>query len=379
MKLALIGFGTVGRGAYAILKDRQDLFEKTVGPMEIAYVVASDRSRNTLELEIDEPVVTAKDYDQVLENVDCIAEATGAMDMAYDYMRRALEKGVGVVTANKACVSAHYQELVELSEKTGAPFLFEAAVGGGIPVLTPLRGLCLQNAILDVKGILNGTCNYLLNAMFKDGADYKDTLVLCQKLGYAEQDPTDDVEGYDTRRKLHLLIEMAYGHVDGDAIPTRGIAQIDQKVVRFLSDRNKKAKLVASAKVVDGGIEAVVEPVILPGDDSLAILPDAINQVNVKGSWVGDLAFTGPGAGKEPTGNAVVADLVSVATQSVLPLLRRGDVELKPIHGRYLVAKEMEGDFVDTVEEGFTYTKEMDRGELVKRLDKATFFARIGE
>ncbi len=379
MKLALIGFGTVGRGAYAILKDRQDLFEKTVGPMEIAYVVASDRSRNTLELEIDEPVVTAKDYDQVLENVDCIAEATGAMDMAYDYMRRALEKGVGVVTANKACVSAHYQELVELSEKTGAPFLFEAAVGGGIPVLTPLRGLCLQNAILDVKGILNGTCNYLLNAMFKDGADYKDTLVLCQKLGYAEQDPTDDVEGYDTRRKLHLLIEMAYGHVDGDAIPTRGIAQIDQKVVRFLSDRNKKAKLVASAKVVDGGIEAVVEPVILPGDDSLAILPDAINQVNVKGSWVGDLAFTGPGAGKEPTGNAVVADLVSVATQSVLPLLRRGDVELKPIHGRYLVAKEMKGDFVDTVEEGFTYTKEMDRGELVKRLDKATFFARIGE
>ena len=185
MKLALIGFGTVGRGAYDILKDRKEVLEQTVGPVEIAYVVASDRSRNTLELEIDEPVVTAKEYDQVLAEVDCVAEATGAMDMAYDYMRRALEKGVGVVTANKACVSAHYEELVALSEKTGAPFLFEAAVGGGIPVLTPLRALCLQNDILDVKGILNGTCNYLLNAMFKDGADYKNTLAVCQDLGYA--------------------------------------------------------------------------------------------------------------------------------------------------------------------------------------------------
>ena len=377
MKLALIGFGTVGRGAYDILKDRQEVFEKTIGPMEIAYVVASDRSRNTLELEIDEPVVTAKEYDQVLDEVDCIAEATGAMDMAYDYMRWALEKGVGVVTANKACVSAHYEELVALSEKTGAPFLFEAAVAGGIPVLTPLRALCLQNEIQDVKGILNGTCNYLLNAMFKDGADYKDTLALCQKLGYAEQDPTDDVEGYDTRRKLHLLIEMAFGHVDGDAIPTRGIAQIDQSVVAYLKSQNKKVKLVASAKPAEGGIEAVVEPVILDGADSLAILPDAINQVNVKGSWVGDLAFTGPGAGKEPTGNAVVADLVAAATKSAMPLLKRGDVKLAPIRGRYFVAKELEGDFVDRVEEGFTYTKDMAREELLKALDEKTFFARL--
>ena len=370
MKLALIGFGTVGRGAYDILKD-------TVGELEIAYIVASDRSAERLGKELTEKVVTAKDYDTVLEEVDIVAEATGAMDMAYDYMKRALEAGVAVVTANKAAVSAHFEELHGIAEEKDVPFLFEAAVGGGIPVLTPLRSLCLENEIEEVQGILNGTCNYLINAMFKEGAEYDATLSLCQKLGYAEQDPTDDVEGFDTRRKLHLLIEMAFGHVDGDAIPTRGIAQLNGVIVSFLKEKGQKVKLVASARPVEEGIEAVVEPVILDAADSLAILPDAINQVNVAGSFVGDLAFTGPGAGKEPTGNAVVADIISAATKSAMPLLKRGAKALAPVKGRYLVEGKLPADVTEREEGGFTLTKEIQRDALLELIDKDIFFARI--
>ena len=377
MKLALIGFGTVGRGAYDILKARKDILKDTVGELEIAYIVASDRSAERLGKELTEKVVTAKDYDTVLEEVDIVAEATGAMDMAYDYMKRALEAGVAVVTANKAAVSAHFEELHGIAEEKDVPFLFEAAVGGGIPVLTPLRSLCLENEIEEVQGILNGTCNYLINAMFKEGAEYDATLSLCQKLGYAEQDPTDDVEGFDTRRKLHLLIEMAFDHVDGDAIPTRGIAQLNGDIVSFLKEKGQKVKLVASARPVEEGIEAVVEPVILDGADSLAILPDAINQVNVAGSFVGDLAFTGPGAGKEPTGNAVVADIISAATKSAMPLLKRGVKKLAPVKGRYLVQGKLPDDVTEREEGGFTLTKEIQRDALLELIDKGIFFARI--
>lgn len=377
MKLALIGFGTVGRGAYDILKARKDILKDTVGELEIAYIVASDRSAERLGKELTEKVVTAKDYDTVLEEVDIVAEATGAMDMAYDYMKRALEAGVAVVTANKAAVSAHFEELHGIAEEKDVPFLFEAAVGGGIPVLTPLRSLCLENEIEEVQGILNGTCNYLINAMFKEGAEYDATLSLCQKLGYAEQDPTDDVEGFDTRRKLHLLIEMAFGHVDGDAIPTRGIAQLNGDIVSFLKEKGQKVKLVASARPVEEGIEAVVEPVILDGADSLAILPDAINQVNVAGSFVGDLAFTGPGAGKEPTGNAVVADIISAATKNAMPLLKRGAKALAPVNGRYLVEGKLPADVTEREEGGFTLTKEIQRDALLELIDKGIFFARI--
>lgn len=377
MKLALIGFGTVGRGAYDILKARKDVLKDTVGELEITYIVASDRSAERLGKELTEKVVTAKDYDTVLEEVDIVAEATGAMDMAYDYMKRALEAGVAVVTANKAAVSAHFEELQGIAEEKDVPFLFEAAVGGGIPVLTPLRSLCLENEIEEVQGILNGTCNYLINAMFKEGAEYDATLSLCQKLGYAEQDPTDDVEGFDTRRKLHLLIEMAFGHVDGEAIPTRGIAQLNGDIVSFLKEKGQKVKLVASARPVEEGIEAVVEPVILDGADSLAILPDAINQVNVKGSFVGDLAFTGPGAGKEPTGNAVVSDIISAATKSAMPLLKRGAKKLTPVKGRYLVEGKLPDDVTEREEGGFTLTKEIQRDALLELIDKDIFFARI--
>lgn len=377
MKIALIGFGTVGRGAYDILKARHNILKETVGEMDIAYIVASDRSAERLGKELPEKVVTAKDYDAVLKEVDIVAEATGAMDMAYDYMKHALEAGVAVVTANKAAVSAHFEELNAIAEKGNVPFLFEAAVGGGIPVLTPLRGLCLENEIENVQGILNGTCNYLINAMFKEGAEYDATLKLCQELGYAEQDPTDDVEGFDTRRKLHLLIEMAFGHVNGDAIPTRGIAQLNGDIVSFLKSKGQKVKLVASAKPAKDGIEAVVEPVILDEADSLAILPDAINQVNVKGSFVGDLAFTGPGAGKEPTGNAVVADIISAATKSAMPLLKRGEKKLAPVKGRYLVAKKLPGDVAEREEGEFTITKEIPRQTLLDLIDEDTFFARI--
>lgn len=377
MKIAIIGFGTVGRGAYDILKDRKEILAQYTEPIEISYIVVTERSKARLAEQFGDTVVTGADYDRVLDEVDLIAEATGDTESAFDYMKRALEKKIAVVTANKAAVSAHYRELVELAEKNDTPFLCEAAVGGGIPVLTPLRGLALQNEIRGVRGILNGTCNYLLNAMYDDGADYAEVLAQCQEMGYAEQDPTDDVEGFDTRRKLHILIEMAMGAIDGDAIPTRGIAEIDGDIVGYLKARNKKIKLVASATKTARGIEAVVEPLIVDADSALGVLPLAINQVQVKGHWVGDVAFTGPGAGKEPTGNAVVADIVTAATKSDLPLLRRESLPLAGVRGRYFVAYPLEGDIVDRIDDGYAITKEIKRERLSELLPDTAFFARI--
>lgn len=382
MKVAIIGFGTVGRGAYDIILDRKAQIREALDQeIEVSHIVVRPSKVDQVNKELGRDLATS-DYDMVLDQVDAVVEVTGAHEAGYDYMRRALEKKVAVVTANKAVVSAYYEDLQALAQANKTPFLFEAAVGGGIPVLTPLRQILLTNEVSSIYGILNGTCNYLLNKMFLDDADYGETLKLCQDLGYAEKDPTDDVEGFDTMRKLRILTTMAMGQIQEDQILLRGISQISKDVVAYCKENGLKIKLVAMAQKEGDKVAALVEPLLLPQSHPLAVLPNAINTVRLSASWVGDLAFEGPGAGREATGNAIVADLIDACkfggySLQAKPALK---VDGSNFKARYLVHKaDLPEEWVQARTGDFVETKEVLRKDLLEKIDKDAFFARIHE
>ena len=380
MKVALIGFGTVGRGAFDIIQDRQKQIKEAIGEeMELAYIVVRQARVDEINNELGLTIATS-DYDMVLEKVDAVVEVTGAHEAGFQYMKKALENKVAVVTANKAVVSGYFEELEELSQANQVPFLYEAAVGGGIPVLTPLRHLLITNEVSSIYGILNGTCNYLLNKMFADDADYDETLKLCQDLGYAEKDPTDDVEAFDTMRKLRILTTMSMGKITEEQILTRGISQINKEVVAYAKENQLKIKLVAMARKEGDKVSAIVEPLILSENHPLAALPLAINTVRLSGNWVGDLAFEGPGAGKEPTGNAIVADLIDSKKYGGYSLPKKDSltVENENFKARYLVHNEdLPEEWIENKVGNFVETKEILRKDLIEKINKDSFFARI--
>lgn len=380
MKVALIGFGTVGRGAYEIISDRKREIEEALGQkMEVSHIVVREARVDEINKELASNIATC-DYDTVLDQVDAVVEVTGAHEAGFEYMKKALEKKVAVVTANKAVVSGYFEELHDLAKKNQVPFLYEAAVGGGIPVLTPLRQVLITNEVSSIYGILNGTCNYLLNKMFADDADYGETLKLCQDLGYAEKDPTDDVEGFDTMRKLRILTTMAMGKMEEEQILLRGISQINKEVVAFAKDNQLKIKLVAMAQKEGDRVSALVEPLILSENHPLAVLPDAINTVRLSASWVGDLAFEGPGAGKEATGNAIVADLIDAQKFGGYDLGQKPElvVDNSNFKAKYLVHKaQLPQEWIERVSGDFIETKEILRKDLIEKIDKDTFFARM--
>lgn len=379
MKIALVGIGTVGQGAYEILQNRKEEIKQALGEeVEVSYIVV--RESRVEEYSKKWGNIVTSDYEKVLEEVDAVAEATGAKEAGYEYMKKALEKKVAVITANKSVVSAYFEELTALSQKNNTPFLFEAAVGGGIPVLTPLRQLLVSNEVEEVNGVLNGTCNYLLNKMFAEDADYGETLALCQDLGYAEKDPTDDVEGFDTMRKLRIVTTMALGEIQEEDILVRGISQINKDIVAFCKKNHWKIKLVATAKKEENRLSALVEPVVMEENHPMAALPLAINTLRIKGDSVGDLAFEGPGAGKEPTGNAMVADILDSKMYGGYPLMKKegATVHNDGFKGKYLVfGNKVPEEMVESKQGDFIITKEVLRQELMKHLEKDQFFARM--
>lgn len=381
MKVALLGLGTVGRGAYDIILDREKEIELALGePLEISHILCRKERMAKGYKGVPMELLT-DDYNEIIDGkVDVVVEVTGQMELAFEYMKKALENGIAVVTANKAVISAYYEELMAIAEKTETPLLFEAAVGGGIPVLTPLRQLLVTNEVSSISGILNGTCNYLLNKMFNDGAPYDETLKLCQDLGYAEQDPTDDVEGFDTMRKLRILTTMAIGRIKEEDILLRGISAIGNEDIQWCKDNNKKVKLIAKSGIVDGGLVSVVEPVILEATNSLAALPEAINAVHIVGDSVGEVEFQGPGAGKEPTGNAIVADILDVLSGSGYALQPKAELPVnndtfKAIY--YVRGAELPEDLISEKTGDIQITKEVLRSEVFKYINEETFVARI--
>lgn len=307
---AIMGFGTVGGGVAEVLRmNSAAIAEKLGEPLNLKYILdVRDLSATPYA---DKAV---KDF-SILENdpeLDVVVESIGGAKIALEFTRRCLLAGKHVVTSNKELVAAHGRELLEIAREKNVNYLFEASVGGGIPVLRPLFQCLAGNEIQEIAGILNGTTNYILTRMVKDGATFADALKEAQSKGYAEADPTADVEGLDAGRKICILSDLSWGReVRPEAISVQGISAIDLKDVAIASGAGYRVKLLGRAmELEDGRQAAFVAPHLVPESSPLANVDDVFNAIMIRGNAVGDVMFYGRGAGDLPTASAVMGDVL---------------------------------------------------------------------
>ncbi len=309
-KIAIIGYGTVGSGTVELfMKNRESISKKVGKDCDIKYIL-------DLRDFPDSPFADRmiKDFETILndDEVTVVAEVVGGTTFAYDYTKRLLEKGKSVVTSNKALVAAKGAELIALAKQHKCNYLFEASVGGGIPILRPINKCLAGNEILQISGILNGTTNFILSKMIKDQMSFDDALKMAQELGYAEADPTADVEGEDACRKICILGSLAYGrHIYPEMVHCSGITRITLDDVEYADNAGYVIKLIGSVKkLADGKLKAIVCPRFVPKSNLLASVDDVYNAISVVGDGVGNVMFYGKGAGKLPTASAVVGDII---------------------------------------------------------------------
>ena len=310
---AILGFGVVGSGVAEVLTGQGDgLHKKADELIELKYILDVRQFP-------DSPFADCfvQDFSVIEQDpsVGVVIETIGGVGAALDFTERALKAGKSVVTSNKELVAKHGPRLLQLAAEHGVVYLFEASVGGGIPILRPLSDCMAANDILEICGILNGTANYIFTRMVQDGIPFEQALKGAQANGYAEQDPTADVEGQDTCRKLCILSSIAFGwHLQPDQVPTRGITQITLADEAYADACGRRIKLLGRAIAQDGGkVCAYVEPHFVSLQNPLAGVEDVFNAITVKGNATGDVMFYGRGAGKLPTASAVVADVMDAA------------------------------------------------------------------
>lgn len=322
VKIGLLGLGTVGSGVCEILSEKKSAIEEqTKKTVEISKILVNDLEKNRNPI-VDRKVLTDNPSD-ILDDpdIDIVVELIGGIEPAHTYITRALENGKHVVTANKAVLSHDFLGLTNLAKKNNRGILFEASVAGGIPIIKPLKELIKFNKIKEIKGILNGTTNFILSKMIEEGLDFKEALVLARKVGFAEADPTDDIEGYDAARKISILSSIAFGYnVTFEDVDCRGITSISAFDIDFFKKLGLTIKLVGSAYSNDLDFDASVEPVLLNTNSIMANVNDAFNIVSIDGDVVGNLQFYGQGAGKNPTGNAVVTDIIDIINGEFNPI-----------------------------------------------------------
>ena len=309
MKIAIMGFGVVGSGVGEVVtKNQSTLIKKCGEPIEIAHILDL---RDFPDSEFD---CFTKDFNDILNDpeVGVVVETMGGVNPAYEFSKKLLLAGKSVITSNKELVAAHGTELIKIARERKLNYLFEASVGGGIPIIRPMFSCLTAGEATDVFGILNGTTNYILTQMFQNGETFENALRAAQQKGYAEADPTADVEGHDTCRKIAILSALAFGKaVLTERIPTEGISKITAADVAYADRLGYAIKLIGHAtKAEDGGVYAAVFPAFVPKNNPLAGINDVFNGIIVKGEDLGDVMFYGRGAGKLPTANAVVADVV---------------------------------------------------------------------
>jgi homoserine dehydrogenase len=335
IKLALLGAGTVGAAVARTLARKADLYSAQLGQ---ALVVDSILVRDPGKPRegIDPALLTSDATRFMAPDVDIVVEMMGVEDPAVDFMTAALKAGKAVVTANKEVMAKHGARLLTLAQENNTELLFEASVGGGIPIIAPLRRDLLANSITAITAIINGTTNYILTAMSREGADFSDALARAQALGYAEPDPANDVEGEDARYKLAILASLAFRTpVQREAIYREGITKLTAKDFRYASEFGYAIKLLAMASAQDGGIQARVHPALLPADAPLAKVDGVLNAVQVEGDLIGRVNFQGPGAGF-PTVSAVIADILEAAQDiigggPVIRTLEQAELPILPI------------------------------------------------
>jgi homoserine dehydrogenase len=312
IRVALLGAGTVGAAVARTLLTKREIYSRQLGrPLEVDSILVKDvaRQREGIPAEL-----LTTDFNRACEpDVDIVVEMLGVEDPAVDYMAQALMRRKFVVTANKEVMSKHGPRLLELAGENGVDLLYEASVGGGIPIIAPLKRDLLANNIKAVTAIINGTTNYILTAMSREGADFGDALGRAQELGYAEPDPTNDVEGEDARYKLSILASLAFHTpVQRESIYREGITKLTAKDFRYASELGYAIKLLAMASSQDGGVMARVHPALIPADAPLAKVDGVLNAIQVEGDLIGRVNFQGPGAGF-PTTSAVIADILDAA------------------------------------------------------------------
>ncbi len=315
IKIGFIGLGTVGSGTYKIITGNKENITQKVGcQIEISRILVKNINKNR-GLEINKGLLTDKP-EEVIDNkeIDILVEVMGGIDLAKEYVLRGIKNGKSIVTANKDLMAVHGKELLEAAEANQVDLFFEASVGGGIPIIRPLKHCLAANRMKDVMGIINGTTNYMLTKMTNEGTDFQSVLKEAQEKGFAEADPSSDVEGYDAARKIAILASIAFNtRVTFDDVYVEGITGITKEDIAYAKDLNYLIKLLGIAKDTNEGVEVRVHPCFVPVSHPLASVNDAFNAIFVRGDAVGDAMFYGQGAGELPTGSAVAADIIEAA------------------------------------------------------------------
>ncbi|MBC7075556.1 MAG: homoserine dehydrogenase [Syntrophomonadaceae bacterium] len=316
INIGLLGCGTVGSGVVKLLKKNEEIITKRTGDtIVIKKVLEKDRDK-CFSLGIDERMI-AQDISEILddEEIDIIVELIGGIEPAFEFIVQAMQKGKSVVTANKDLIAIKGRELFEMAEENNVDFYFEASVAGGIPIIYPLKQSLAGNRIRKVIGILNGTTNYILTKMSREGRAFDEILAEAQKLGYAEADPSSDVNGLDAARKIAILSSIAFNtRVTLDNVYVEGITSIEPADIRYAQELGYVVKLLAIAKEdEEGRVQARVHPAFIPRTHPLAAVDDVFNAVFVQGDAVGEIMHYGRGAGQMPTASAVVGDIIDIA------------------------------------------------------------------
>lgn len=310
-KIAVLGYGVVGSGTVEVFyKNKQNLEKKAGEPLDIKYIL-------DLRDFPDSPYADkfVKDFNIILNDpeITVVTEVIGGINPSYDFVKSSLLAGKSVVTSNKELVAKKGAELLKIAREHNVNFFFEASVGGGIPIIKPLHACLEANEIKEIAGILNGTTNFILTKMFRDGMAFDEALKIAQELGYAERNPAADVEGVDACRKICILASLAFGrHVYPENVHTEGITKVTPEDVEYMDGYNAKIKLIGCARREEGNeISIGVFPAVIKDESQLSGVNDVFNAILVRGDATGDVVFYGKGAGKLPTASAVVSDIVS--------------------------------------------------------------------
>ncbi len=384
LKVAIMGHGTVGSGVYDVFAQNAAQIAKAVGEeVEVKYVLDL---RDFSKLSYADKFVT--DF-SVIENdpeVCVVAEVMGGVGAAYEFSKRCLKAGKSVCTSNKELVAVHGEELLALAKEYNVNYLFEASVGGGIPLIRPMMQCLAANQIEEICGILNGTTNYILSQMIHNGVAFDDALRQAQKMGYAENDPTADIEGHDACRKICILSDLAFGDkIDPDEVSCQGISGITLDDVAAASELGYVIKLIGRAKRTESGkIFAFVAPHLVPKTSPLACVEDVFNGILVTGNMVGEVMFYGQGAGKHATASAVVADMMdAIAHREKRRPVEWGDgsrkllLPIDQLESAWYVRGEVPAELAAKTVAGAALTVPMTAAELREKLPQAEGAMRV--
>ncbi len=321
MKIAVLGYGTVGSGVVEVLKvNKENIARRARQEIEVKYVLDLREFPGDPVAEI-----LVHDFDVIVNDpeVGIVVETMGGVNPAYEYAKRALENGKSVCTSNKELVARHGAELLELAHTKSVNFLFEASVGGGIPIIRPLNQSLTADEIEEITGILNGTTNYILTQMRDEGVDFETALKDAQAKGFAERNPAADIEGFDACRKIAILTSLTYGmQVQFEEIQTEGITKITDTDIRYADALGANIKLFASSRKVDDKVYAMVAPKMIRPNHPLFSVNGVFNAILVRGNVLGDVMFYGSGAGKLPTASAVVSDVVDATKHDGINIMQ---------------------------------------------------------